>query len=44
MAYLMKDNVSELQYYDKLSREYANAGDPVKMVAYHKRASNGLIE
>lgn len=40
----MKDSLSELGYYEKLSLAYTNAGDPVKMVAYHKRAFNGLVE
>jgi len=44
MAYLLKDTLSELQYYDKLSRAYTNAGNPVQMLAYHKRAFNGLLE
>jgi tetratricopeptide (TPR) repeat protein len=44
MSYLLRDHVSELQYYDKLSREYGNAGNPVKMVEYHKRAFEGLVE
>ena len=34
----------ELHYYDKLSRAYMNAGNPTKMVAYHKRVFYGLLE
>ena len=44
LAYDRKDTMIELHYYDKLSRAYMNAGNPTKMVAYHKRVFYGLLE
>ena len=44
IAYEIKDTMAELNLYHKLAQAHANSGDPIKMVAYHKRAFHGLLE
>jgi tetratricopeptide (TPR) repeat protein len=44
ISYELRDTMAELNLYYKLGQAYANAGDPIKMVAYHKRAFHGLLE
>ena len=40
IAWVLKDNVHELSYYERLSMVYMNLGDTKRMADYHTRATH----